>query len=97
MGSTDFSNMVTSDVSSANFVKTSVIFIKKHKFDGLDLDWEYPSNFAGSRPTDRDLFTKLVSELKAALAPENLLLTAAVCFFQHLNALTEYRYLSNKS
>ena len=35
MGSTDFSNMVTNDASRANFVRTSVSFIKKHKFDGL--------------------------------------------------------------
>jgi hypothetical protein len=49
----------------------------------LDLDWEYPSNFAGSRPTDKALFTKLVSELKAAFVPENLLLTAAVSFSEN--------------
>jgi GH18 family chitinase len=47
------------------------------------LDWEYPSNFAGSRPTDKALFTKLVSELKAAFVPENLLLTAAVSFSEN--------------
>ena len=35
MGSTDFSNMVTNDNTRANFVRTSVAFIKKHKFDGL--------------------------------------------------------------
>jgi GH18 family chitinase len=35
MGSTDFSNMVTNDASRANFIRTSVIFVKKHKFDGL--------------------------------------------------------------
>ena len=43
-----------------------------------DLDWEYPSNREGSRPADKALFTKLVAELKAVFAPENLLLTAAV-------------------
>ena len=42
------------------------------------MDWEYPSNFEGSRPTDKALFTKLVSELKLSLKAENLLLTAAV-------------------
>ena len=42
MGSTDFSNMVNSDASRANFVTTTVAFLKKNKFDGLDLDWEYP-------------------------------------------------------
>ena len=42
MASTDFSNMVTSDASRANFVATTVNFLTKNKFNGLDLDWEYP-------------------------------------------------------
>lgn len=42
MASTDFSNMVTNANSRKNFVSTSIEFLKKHNFDGLDLDWEYP-------------------------------------------------------
>ena len=44
MASTDFSNVVSSDATRANFVSTAVTFLKNHKFDGLDIDWEYPCN-----------------------------------------------------
>ena len=42
MASTDFSNMVQSSTSRSEFIKTSIEFLKKNKFDGLDLEWEYP-------------------------------------------------------
>ncbi len=45
MASTEFSNMVQSPVTRSEFVKTSILFLKKNKFDGLDLDWEYPCKF----------------------------------------------------
>ncbi len=42
MGSPDFSNMASSSATRSNFVSTTVDFLTKNKFDGLDLDWEYP-------------------------------------------------------
>lgn len=44
MGSTPFINIVSSSTNMDLFVSTSVTFLKNRKFDGLDLDWEYPSN-----------------------------------------------------
>lgn len=35
MGSTDFSTMVHNDELRYKFIKTSVNFLKRHKFDGL--------------------------------------------------------------
>jgi chitinase len=43
MGSRDFSNMVSSDANVATFVSTTMTFLQRWGWDGLDLDWEYPS------------------------------------------------------
>ena len=53
--------MVTDSNARANFVSSSVAFIKKWGFDGLDIDWEYPANRDGSRSTDKNLFTTLLT------------------------------------
>lgn len=43
----------------------------------MDLDWEYPAH-RGSPSGDREKFTELCKEMKAAFAPHGLLVTAAV-------------------
>jgi chitinase len=37
--------MVQSPGTRSEFVRTTIAFLKKNKFDGLDLDWEYPCNY----------------------------------------------------
>ncbi len=60
LGSGPFSDMVHDDDKMKNFISTTVQFLLKNKFDGLDLDWEYPGSRNGSRLGDKELFTKLV-------------------------------------
>jgi chitinase len=43
-GSETFSKMSTTSQSRQGFVDSVVNFLIKHKFDGLDIDWEYPGN-----------------------------------------------------
>ena len=37
-----YSRLVNNAASRARFVTNVVEFIEKYRFDGLDLDWEYP-------------------------------------------------------
>lgn len=62
----------------AKFVNEAVQFLRKYGFNGLDLDWEYPGQRPGSRPTDKENFVHLVRELKERFSRENLILSAAV-------------------
>ena len=59
MGSLPFIGMAASAASREEFCRSSVDFLKKRGFDGLDLDWEYPAR-RGSPPEDRERFSMLV-------------------------------------
>ncbi|XP_033743581.1 LOW QUALITY PROTEIN: chitotriosidase-1-like [Pecten maximus] len=69
--STHFSPMVTNPASRAKFVSTSVTFLRKYGFDGLDLDWEYPGS-RGGKTSDKANFALLCKELRQAYEKETL-------------------------
>lgn len=78
-GSLLFSDMAKSKSSRNNFIEKSIVWLKKHRFDGLDLDWEYPANRdTEDRPEDRINFSLLCQELYEAFKAHGLILTAAV-------------------
>ena len=52
MGMGAFSAMVKDEKNMVKFVKTSIEYLRKWNFDGLDLDFEYPGiDWRGSDPT----------------------------------------------
>ena len=75
-GSEKYSKMVANETSRAQFVESVVDFLNLHKFDGLDLDWEHPTQ-RGGQPEDKVNFGLLCAELSAKLRPQGKLLTAA--------------------
>ncbi|KAG7164861.1 chitinase 10-like 4 [Homarus americanus] len=77
-----YSRLVNNPAARRTFNDHVIEFIKKHNFDGLDLDWEYPVcwqvNCAKGNPKDKEAFAEWVKELHFAFKPHNLLLSAAV-------------------
>ncbi|XP_071107290.1 chitinase-3-like protein 1 [Haliotis cracherodii] len=79
-----FTRLVSSAANMASFSETSIGYLREHKFDGLDIDWEYPAG-RGGPASDRARFTTLLQTLNAAFTEESriskmprLLLTIAV-------------------
>ena len=79
-GSKPFQKLTENIFRMNGFVYDSIEFMRSHKFDGLDIDWEYPRG-----PDDKASFVSLVKELRLAIEGEaktsksaKLLLTAAV-------------------
>jgi chitinase len=78
-GTAKFRTMSDSRFSRQTFIFSAIPFLRKHNFDGLDMDWEYPK--AG----DKENFALTLKELRESFeyeaeesGKERLLLTAAV-------------------
>nr|AFC60661.1 chitinase [Pandalus japonicus] len=76
-GSTSYSKMAANPALRKTFIDSSIELLKAHDFDGLDMDWEYPTQ-RGGNPEDYTNFISLLEELNVALHAEGKILTAAV-------------------
>lgn len=59
MGSAPFSIMAEDKDKRATFIESVIPFLQKYGFDGLDMDWEYPTA-NGGRPQDKQNFVVLL-------------------------------------
>ncbi len=62
-GKTNFKNMAASASGRNNFVKDLMSKVRQYGFDGVDMDWEFPSTSDGTDVT----FTALMKELSDSL------------------------------
>ena len=65
--SNNFSHTSAYKESRIKFAKSSVKLMKKHGFDGVDLDWEFPGQRGEDndfRPLDKENFNLLLEEVK---------------------------------
>lgn len=67
-----YSYMVASPENRTIFITSVMEFLAMYKFDGLDLDWEYPTG-----TSDKAGFAELMKELRASFG-ERYLLSVAV-------------------
>ncbi|WP_320168305.1 glycoside hydrolase family 18 protein [Mangrovibacterium marinum] len=68
--SDQFSHVAAFEASRKTFAAACVQLMKKHGFDGVDLDWEYPGQRAEDnafRLSDKGNFTLLLAEIRRAL------------------------------
>ena len=68
-----FSDAALTAASRKVFVESAVAFVRRHDLDGFDVDWEYPGMVGDGnmfRPEDKENFTALMAELRAALSRE---------------------------
>lgn len=75
-----FAAMATDPLARARFVKNLSELCEAHRFDGVDFDWEYPTNKA-----EEDAFATLLVETRQALRPKGRLVTAALSSWQNLD------------
>ncbi|KAG5337146.1 CH3L1 protein, partial [Acromyrmex heyeri] len=86
-GSSTFSMVASNSNLRKTFAKSVAALLKKHSFDGLDIDWEYP-NQRGGKKEDIENFVKLLKECNTELKKQGKILSVAVGATESLASLS---------
>lgn len=69
--------MASDEASRKSFADKALRYITQYEFDGLDFDWEYPTE-RGGITDDKNNFVLLLQELKNRFKKWGYMLTVAV-------------------
>ncbi|MBP5508125.1 MAG: ThuA domain-containing protein [Prevotella sp.] len=95
-GSGRFSEMAASEKNRASFVNDCRRVVSDFKLDGIDIDWEYPTQSSAgisSSPDDTGNFTLLMRDLRRALGKKKLLTAATVCDAKYIDFRSCIQYM----
>jgi chitinase len=79
-GSGRFSEMAADDINRQSFAADCGRVVEQFGLDGIDMDWEYPTNSSAnisSSPDDTRNFTLLMQDIRKVIGPEKLLTFAS--------------------
>ncbi|MBV9864971.1 MAG: glycoside hydrolase family 18 protein [Abitibacteriaceae bacterium] len=76
-----FASMATNPQTRTHFIQELLRFCTGNHLDGIDFDWEHPTN-----NVEEEAYAVLLQETKQQFQAHNLLVTVAVADWQHLSA-----------
>ncbi len=80
-GSGRFSEMAADEMNRQKFAKDCLRVVREFNLDGIDIDWEYPTNSSAgisSSLADTENFTLLMHDIRKAIGKKRLLTLASV-------------------
>jgi len=88
----NFTNLCKYPENTEHFAKTTITFLRKHGFDGVDMDWEFPGFIPrGSVAEDKERYIPCLRRIRSILEAEErapgqdrLLLTAATSAVEYI-------------
>ena len=92
----NFSEMAADERCRSSFARDCKRVVDQYGFDGIDLDWEYPtSDEAGisCSPDDTDNFTLLMRDIRAAIGKQKLLTIATIADAKFIDFRACLKYL----
>uniref|UniRef100_A0A090XFE2 Putative chitinase-like lectin n=1 Tax=Ixodes ricinus TaxID=34613 RepID=A0A090XFE2_IXORI len=81
-GSQKFSKIASSQRGRQTFADSVESFLERHGFDGIDIDWRYPTQRGGSWE-DKKNFALLLEDLRETLDKKRHILTVTVSGLKH--------------
>ena len=92
-----FSEMAKSDAKRTEFCQSVKSLIQKHKLDGVDIDWEYPTvsadNETGADKMDTQNFNLVLQELRETLGTGKIISFASSATAKYVDWKTAIKYI----